>query len=293
MAAPLNLRLASLDCDDPWIIEQKYFTILHDCLQPTSEISAAEAAAAINELTPMNREAKGENAEHPESWCLEFWGTINEIVKQIPHDHPSQDKMVEIMKELKVLPGVEVHFSETATTRIWTDLPCLMEVWSEAYITPSPKDDACVFEKWINWQAFSARVLQARLADWFHLTTWSFRDALEEEPLEEKELLECRIRAAAQWIEHSRDIIFHFLDKLPDLRDLRPGPLYVSKGGLCRERWDFWEARFRTLADNGMFAGENAFICHRAAQQMAAIAAINGGDDDRGFGETAIPEDPH
>jgi hypothetical protein len=125
------------------------------------------------------------------------------------------------------------------------------------------------------------------------LTTWSFRDALEEELLQEEQLLECRIRAAAQWIEHSRDIIFHSLDNLPDLRDLRPGPLYVGKGGLCRERWDFWKARFCTLADNGVFAGETAFICHRAAQQMAAIAAINGGDDELCFGQTEIPEDPH
>lgn len=110
MAAPLHLQLASLEDDDPWIVEQKYFNILNDCLQPASQLSAAEAAARINELTPMNREANGEEAEHPESWCLEFWGTVSEIVKQIPHDHPSQDKMVEIIHELKALPGVEVVF---------------------------------------------------------------------------------------------------------------------------------------------------------------------------------------
>lgn len=113
MAAPLYLRLASLEDDNPWTIEQKYFMILNDYLQPASQVSAAKAAAGINELTPMNREAKGEEAEHPESWCLEFWGTVSEVVKQIPHDHPSQDKMVEIMKELKNLPGVEVVFYKT------------------------------------------------------------------------------------------------------------------------------------------------------------------------------------
>ncbi|KGO41177.1 Protein of unknown function DUF3632 [Penicillium expansum] len=293
MAAPLYLRLASLEDDNPWTIEQKYFMILNDYLQPASQVSAAKAAAGINELTPINREAKGEEAEHPESWCLEFWGTVSEVVKQIPHDHPSQDKMVEIMKELKNLPGVEVVFYKTATTRIWTDLPCLMEVWSEAYITPSPKDDASEFEKWINWQAFSARLLQAGLADWSHLTTWCFRDALEEEPLQAKELLECQIRAAVQWIEHSRDIIFHSLDNLPNLRDLRPGPLYAGKEGLSRERWDFWEARFHDFAENGMLAEETALICGRAAQQIAAIAAVNGVSDEQGIGETAKLEDSH
>ncbi|KAJ5383800.1 Protein of unknown function DUF3632 [Penicillium concentricum] len=202
MASPVHLRLASLERDDPWIVEQEYFTILNDCLQPTSQISAAEAAARINELTPMKREAKGKEAEHPENWCLEFRGTISETVKQIPHAHPSQDKMVGIIKELKALPGVKVTFYETAKPRIWTDLPCLMEVWSEAYIIPSPKDDAAEAEKWVNWHAFSARVLQAGLADWFHLTTWCFRDALEEENLQTKEFNECQIRAAVQWIEY-------------------------------------------------------------------------------------------
>ncbi|CAI7633617.1 unnamed protein product [Penicillium glandicola] len=118
MAATLNIRLASLEDDDPWVVEQKYFMILNDSLQPDSQVSPAEAAAGISKLTPMNREANGEEAEEPESWCLEFWATINEIVKQIPHDHPSQDKMVEIIKELKALPGVEVFLSKTATTRI-------------------------------------------------------------------------------------------------------------------------------------------------------------------------------
>lgn len=115
MAAPLHLHLASLEDDDPWIVEQKYFMILNNSLQPDSQVSAAEAAAGINELTPMNREANGEEAEEPESWCLEFWGTINELVKQIPHDHPSQDKMVEIIKELKALPGVEVSVCKTVS----------------------------------------------------------------------------------------------------------------------------------------------------------------------------------
>lgn len=38
MAAPLHLRLASLEDDDPWIVEQKYFAILNDYLQPDSQI---------------------------------------------------------------------------------------------------------------------------------------------------------------------------------------------------------------------------------------------------------------
>ncbi|KAJ5193909.1 hypothetical protein N7491_001240 [Penicillium cf. griseofulvum] len=262
MAAPLHLRLASLEDDDPWIVEQKYFMILNNSLQPSSQVLAAEAAARINELTPMNREANGEEAEEPESWCLEFWGTINELVKQIPYDHPSQDKMVEIIKELKALPGVEVFVYKTATTRIWTDLPYLMEVWHEYAVTPEPKDGALEFERWVNWQAFSARVLQTGLADWFRLTTRCFRHAFEEEPLQVNEFSECRIRGAAQWIE---------------------------EGGLSRERWDFWEASFHACAENENFMAETVLICDKAAQKMAAIAANTDASDEQGSNEKATP----
>lgn len=89
--------------------------ILNNSLQPDSQLSAPEAAAGINELTPMKREANGKEAEEPESRCLEFWRTISELVKQIPHDHPSQDKMVEIIKELKALPEVEVFVHKTVS----------------------------------------------------------------------------------------------------------------------------------------------------------------------------------
>ncbi|KAJ5446879.1 hypothetical protein N7445_001700 [Penicillium cf. griseofulvum] len=289
MAAPLHLRLASLEDDDPWIVEQKYFMILNNSLQPSSQVLAAEAAARINELTPMNREANGEEAEEPESWCLEFWGTINELVKQIPYDHPSQDKMVEIIKELKALPGVEVFVYKTATTRIWTDLPYLMEVWHEYAVTPEPKDGALEFERWVNWQAFSARVLQTGLADWFRLTTRCFRHAFEEEPLQVNEFSECRIRGAAQWIEYSGEMLFHSLDNLPDFMHLIPGTLYTGKGGLSRERWDFWEASFHACAENENFMAETVLICDKAAQKMAAIAANTDASDEQGSNEKATP----
>lgn len=36
MAAPLRLRLVFLEREDLWILEQNYFVILNDCLQPAS-----------------------------------------------------------------------------------------------------------------------------------------------------------------------------------------------------------------------------------------------------------------
>lgn len=42
-----------------------------------------------------------------------------------------------------------------------------------------------------------------------------------------------------------------------------------------------------------MLAEETALICGRAAQQIAAIAAVNGVSDEQGIGETAKLEDSH
>ncbi|KAJ5345740.1 Protein of unknown function DUF3632 [Penicillium brevicompactum] len=292
MAAPLHLHIPSLEDEDSWIIEVKYFAIINDFLQPGSHLSAAEAAAGINELTPMNREAKGEKAEEPISFLLEFWGTISKLARQIPHDHPAQDKMIEILKELQALPVVKVPISERGFLLFWSEMPCLTEDWTEFDIGPSARDHPSKFGKWINRQAFAARLLQAGLADLFHLPTCCFMDALEEEPSPRQEYFECQLRAAVQWIEYSRDILFHSLDNLPNFRTLRRGSLYVGKGGLSRERWDSWEARLRVLAESGTLTEETALICRKAAQQMAEMAVTADVSDEAAPAETATAEAP-
>jgi hypothetical protein len=117
MSPLLHLRLESLEEDDPWIIEQKTFDILNDYLQPDSATSATTAARDLDALTPMKRETLGsENVEHPESFLLETWGTFIAIVKQIPHDHQSQARMIQLMEELIVLPPTEVEIWEVRDT---------------------------------------------------------------------------------------------------------------------------------------------------------------------------------
>lgn len=104
MAEELHLRLAALEEDDPWIIEQKTFDILKEYLQPSSSTSDVDAAKALDYLTPAKRKARGEEAETSESFLLEEWNTFCDIAKQIPHDHESQDKFVRLIKVLVLLP---------------------------------------------------------------------------------------------------------------------------------------------------------------------------------------------
>lgn len=117
-------------------------------------------------------------------------------------------------------------------------------------------------------------------------------DALEEEPSPRQEYFECQLRAAVQWIEYSRDILFYSLDNLPNFRSLRRGSLYAGKGGLSRERWDSWEARLRVLAESGTLTEETASICRKAAQQMAEMAVTADVSDEAAPAETATAEAP-
>ncbi|OJJ46433.1 hypothetical protein ASPZODRAFT_142250 [Penicilliopsis zonata CBS 506.65] len=288
MATKLHLRLKSLEDDDPWIVEQKNFAIRKDFLQPDSYISPADAAFQINELTPMKREAQGEeDVEHPESYMWEIWGFFIEISKQIPHDHPSQDKLVSLIKELTLLPSVEVEIWGPSDCvlqkklRVWADLPLMGAAWTEAWDEPSDYDDSYeAFKQGINWHAFSARLLQSGLTRWFMYAVRIFRLASEEEPYRKKDTWEYRICAAAQWIEHSRQAIFQKLDSefsTKELNQMAEGPLYKGKEGMSHERWDFWEAEFRAFGGEraGEVSEETASIYRKAAQQMTETGLMS------------------
>ncbi|KAJ5100396.1 hypothetical protein N7456_006448 [Penicillium angulare] len=276
MAQKLHLRLKYVQEDDPWVVEKKNFAIMNDFLQPESSMSPVEAAFRINELTPMKRQAQGEvETEHPESYMWEIWAFFIEISKQIPHDHSSQGKLVSLIKELTLLPPIEVEIWGPKKWRVWADLPLMGEAWSEAWEEGVDYDGSDEpLKQDINWQAFSARLLQSGLTRWFMYAVRIFRLALEEEPSQ------CRIRGAAQWIEHSRAVIFQKLDfefSAGELITLAKGTLYKGGRGMPRERWDFWEAGFRALGGEraGEVSEETASVCRKAALQMAEISLIS------------------
>ena len=155
--ASLNLYLKSLKEPDPWIIEQKVFDVLNHYLQPDSTVSPESAAMAIDNLTPMKRRAvqeAGENVEEPESFLLELSSIFIEIAKQIPHDHPSQERYIQFFKYLSSLPPTTVITNDVREIRFqllsrlvyaninlqgynicfWTGLPTLDTTLEEAWL---------------------------------------------------------------------------------------------------------------------------------------------------------------
>lgn len=102
MASHLDLALRD---DEPWIVAKKAFDIIAAYLQPDSSASATETAASLDALTLLKRQlSEGEKAEQLGSFLLEFWETYVVIVRQVPHDHPSQERLVELAKELDCQP---------------------------------------------------------------------------------------------------------------------------------------------------------------------------------------------
>jgi hypothetical protein len=107
MASYLDLALRD---DDPWIVAKKAFDIVAAYLQPDSSASATETAASLDALTPLKRQlSEGEKAEQLESFLLEFWETYVVIARQVPHDHPSQERLVELAKELNRQPTASIE----------------------------------------------------------------------------------------------------------------------------------------------------------------------------------------
>lgn len=97
---------------------------------------------------------------------------------------------------------------------------------------------------------------------------------MEQEAPSSKYLYEHRIRAAAQWIEQSRNAIFHASSAggltEQELDQKTNGPLYKGVDGLSQERWKFWETKFSELADREI-SEDVKTMAMRAVRQMAEI----------------------
>ncbi|CAD6444037.1 130b264a-afc1-4ca3-a792-fdc17b5eb047 [Sclerotinia trifoliorum] len=260
--AELILRLQSLEDDNLWIIEQKTFDILKDYLQEESIIytSAETAAIALDDLNPMKRKT---------------WSTFIEIAKQIPSDHSSQAKFVDLIKALVRLPSIPVIVWKSER-KLWEDLPLIVVAFREAWIEPSTAEDTITpFQQWWNLNSFAARLLHSKLVTWIHFPIWSLRAALEEEsPV--ADIRDYHILAAAQWIEHSGSYLFERIGDKElssyEEKSLSGGALYSGRSGLCLERWKFWISRLRDI--EGLQSGEGETSSYPEQVRCAAGKAV-------------------
>lgn len=95
--------LASTDGLSP---RQRYVQTLTEYLQPNSTTRTEAAAKSIDTLSPLKQE-DGEPSS-TEDFVWGFWDDIDQIARQIPHNHAAQDKLVDVIRELKALPPTTI-----------------------------------------------------------------------------------------------------------------------------------------------------------------------------------------
>ncbi|KAI9773364.1 MAG: hypothetical protein M1840_007579 [Geoglossum simile] len=240
-------------------------SVLNDALQPSDAISPAAAANRINELIPLE---DGQDVSEVDGFFWGLWEGFTDVAGRLPHDHPSQEKLVQVIEELNRLPVAPI--AKGMKTHVWAELRYLGPSIREAWIGPeSEKEVEESGSHWVGLNAFAARLLNAGLG---HFTTsfplWSMRDALEmEKP--PGPLLDCHVAAAAVWIAYSGSVLFRNISNEElndrDSKSTAGGPLYNGRLGLSSERWRFWIMRFRKLSNQ----------LGREVQQAALDAAEN------------------
>lgn len=98
--------------------EEKLFGILNDLLQPGPIIEAADAAAKINDIFPLNEDdseeapvVENDPAADPDAFLWSLWGLIIQVMRLVPPQHPGQIRMISFLQALGKIP--------TRTLDIW------------------------------------------------------------------------------------------------------------------------------------------------------------------------------
>ncbi|KAF5857335.1 hypothetical protein ETB97_005950 [Aspergillus alliaceus] len=243
--AALNLHLQSLLHEEMSMVEEKTVQILDDFLQRASAVPAQVAAWKMYKLTPECLEEGRSEKLDLETFLWQVWDIFIQVARRIPHNHPFQDHMANLVESLASLPPLTVNIWQTST-RLWTDLPLLGPSMREAWISPTYEGRTPTIEEaqsWINLNSFAARLLKLNMTLWTVFAVWELREALEE-PCEGSRL-DCNVRVAAQWITHGASSLYRKADKrIQDDRVIANGSLYKGDNTLCFERWKFWKDRF-------------------------------------------------
>ncbi|RJE23919.1 hypothetical protein PHISCL_03735 [Aspergillus sclerotialis] len=237
-----------------WPNGLQIFTKLNEYLKPSSKTPASTTAQSISDLTPLKPPTKDDKGEQNEldNFLYAFWEMLIEISKQIPHDHPSQDRLFSVVEALSKIKKMVVDSQEPIA--ILADLPSFstsMRVSWESTLERNPPTTYENAQKWINMNAFAARLLNIRRVSWTRFAVWAMRSALEEESTSPQ--LDWDIEAAVVWLTYCGDVLFSQLMHRTKLRispaGQHTGSLYDGEPTLDLQRWRFWKGRFAEIGE--------------------------------------------
>ncbi|KAA8651677.1 uncharacterized protein ATNIH1004_000573 [Aspergillus tanneri] len=125
-----SLHLESYATDNPGQSELELFTIIQEYLQSADVKSPAAVAQNINDLIPTRRTSDSNinYSDDVERFLWSTWGIFTHVAKQVPHNHPSQDRLVELIRSLTFLVPITVEIWEEPQ-QVWADLPIFGPKW--------------------------------------------------------------------------------------------------------------------------------------------------------------------
>ncbi|KAI1651646.1 uncharacterized protein F4817DRAFT_311901 [Daldinia loculata] len=228
-------------------IDRAILNILNTCVGPPYGL-LGDASVALDNLRPSRRHQHlGENLESDSTFLRGFWRTFLELVSQIPCDDPAQGYLVMLIKDLRTLPP-----SNTSGMSFWRHLPGLQIGIKDIWCEPTRYEyDHQVYEQWINLNAFASRLYFNDLAECYGLGIRAMRRAFEHDQPQDNMFMNCRVKAAAQWMFYSADKLFSLMTTCrPTEKDQfdHLSPLFYGIVVFSLDRWAFWKKSFRNLS---------------------------------------------
>ncbi|KAE8423833.1 hypothetical protein BDV36DRAFT_289930 [Aspergillus pseudocaelatus] len=272
----ISLSLPALIHEETGVVEQKVIHTLEGLLHSFDADSIRVAAEEIDELNPA-RHSKKAHKEVQEDELEEFlwlvWDAFIRLARQVPHAHPFQDRMVDLVEALTLLPPLSVEVWQS-TIRLWADLPLLGPSMREAWVAPPSTEgpiESHEAEEWINLNAFAARLLRLDAISWTVFGIWELREALEEPS--EIPGSGFHVIAAAEWIKHSGVFLYRAAINGTEGHEERlsaaTGSSYHGSNVVCLKRWEFWKCRFGHIGEK---AGDcTKQVALRARREMELI----------------------
>jgi hypothetical protein len=152
------------------------------------------------------------------------------------------------------LARAQMRADTTCQARFWTDLPTfgaqLREQLNGPQTSQDEKENKRNLERWVNFNAFIARLNTTAARYFLAQPIWLMRDALEQDQSAVKPALrDCNVMTAAQIIEYNGPMMLEQLNSAKELseqdrRMFKGGPLFKGPSGYSAERWSFWIKRF-------------------------------------------------
>ena len=237
------------------------FNLIQNYLEDTNcsaEDIAKKLTTAANELSSPEL---NESECSLEGFLWGLWRTVVYWIRQVPHDHGLQGRMVEVLKAIKEVPRQATPEMEELERSwgmaFWQDLPIfgaeLRESWDQGPWEELPEDTPFYLEGgqftadvWTSLNAFTARLTVASVSNFEWYAMWILRHTLEEVRIDKE--VDDNLPAAAIWIKYAGQFIYHNAAKeYTDSETTHPPHIqYIRTFSkpFSKERWNFWKERF-------------------------------------------------